>query len=151
MKALEHLVWRNCSKDWQRPSFCWLKSQRLEKMNSILKSQYHLPLSSSWSGGWQLQAYLYHWNRTGSLNNWYIILLLLFLLPDNNPFSLHSFVPLRSLIAETCSRASIEARLRSLNGSGQKWLLLCHESHTWFSLWDSPKPICLQYWGREKS
>ena len=28
---------------------------------------------------------------------------------------------------------SIVARLRSQNGLGQKWILLCQESHAWFS------------------
>ena len=41
-----------------------------------------------------------------------IFLLLLFLLPVNNLLFMHSFVPLRPFITETCSRSSIMARLR---------------------------------------
>ena len=41
-----------------------------------------------------------------------IFLLLLFLLPVNSPLFMHSFVPLRPFITETCSRPSIMARLR---------------------------------------
>ena len=64
-------------------------------------------------------------------------LLLLLLLSDSYHLFLHSFVPLRSLITENCSRASTVARLRSQNGLGQKWLLLCQESHSWVSFsWD---------------
>ena len=44
---------------------------------------------------------------------------------------LHSFLLLRSLITETCSRASIMARLRSQNGFSQ-------ESHAWFFFKDHP-------------
>ena len=53
-------------------------------------------------------------------------------------------VILRSLITETCSRASTAARLRSQNGLGQKWLHLCRENHTWFSFSEDPYFICLQ-------
>ena len=45
------------------------------------------------------------------------------------PLFLHSLTSLRKLITETCSRVSIVARLTSQNGLGQKWLLLCQESH----------------------
>ena len=50
-----------------------------------------------WSGGWGLQANLYH-------SQW------------KTPTELHSFVPLRSLITETCSRTNIVAKLRAQNG-----------------------------------
>ena len=40
-----------------------------------------------------------------------LFLLLLLLLPYNSNLFLHSFIPLRSLTTETCSRASIAARL----------------------------------------
>ena len=74
-------------------------------------------------------------------------LLFLLLLHDNSCLFLHSFVLLRSLITETCPRTSIVGRLRSQNGLGQKWLLFCQESHTWFSFSGDPLPypICLQY------
>ena len=64
-------------------------------------------------------------------------LLLLLLLPDNSC----SFVPLRSLISETCSRASPVSRLRSQDDSGQTWLLFCQESPAWFSLWGPPATL----------
>ena len=41
--------------------------------------------------------------------------------------------PLRSFVTKTCSKTSIRARFRSQTGLGQKWLLLCRESHAWFS------------------
>ena len=44
-----------------------------------------------------------------------------------------TFVPWGALITETCSRASVLARLRSQNSLGQKWFLLYQESHTCFS------------------
>ena len=53
------------------------------------------------------------------------------------------FILLKIIIAETCSRTSIVARLRSQSGLGQKWLLLRQESHAWFFLWEPPYPICL--------
>ena len=37
-----------------------------------------------------------------------------------------------------CSRASIVFKLKSHNGLGQKWLLLCQESHAWFSCSGEP-------------
>ena len=64
-------------------------------------------------------------------------LLLLLLLPDNSC----SFVPLRSLISETCSRASPVSRLRSQDDSGQTWLLFCQESPAWFSLSGGPPSL----------
>ena len=48
-------------------------------------------------------------------------LLFLFLLPDDSLF----FCSLKMVIAETCSRASIVARLRSQSGLGLKWFLFC--------------------------
>ena len=71
-------------------------------------------------------------------------LLLLLLLPDDTGLFLHSFVTLRQLITETCSRVSIVARLRSQNGLGQKWLLLCQESHAWFSFSGESLPYLLK-------
>ena len=59
-------------------------------------------------------------------------LALLLLLPDNS-LSLHSCVPLTSLITETWSRARTVASLRSPNGLDQKRLVLCQESHAQFS------------------
>ena len=50
-----------------------------------------------WSGGWGLQANLYH-------SQW------------KTPTELHYFVLLRSLITETCSRTNIVAKLRAQNG-----------------------------------
>ena len=58
------------------------------------------------------------------------------------PF-LHSLVPERAVITESCSRASTVARFTLQNGLGQNWLLLCQESHDWFSFsWD-PLPYLL--------
>ena len=42
-----------------------------------------------------------------------------------------SFFPSRLLISGTCSRASIEARLRSQIGLSLNGLLLCQESYAW--------------------
>ena len=70
-------------------------------------------------------------------------LVLLLLLPDDSCLFLHSFVPLRSLITEICSKASIVARLRSPNGLGQKWLLFRQGSHDWFSFSRDPQPYLL--------
>ena len=71
-------------------------------------------------------------------------LLLLLLWPDNSHLFLHSFVPLRSSVTENCSRASTAAKLRPQNGLGQKRLLLCQESHAWFSFSRDSYLICLQ-------
>ena len=60
----------------------------------------------------------------GALTANVLSLLLLLVLPDK---VFCSFVPLRSLITETCSRAGIVTRLRLQNGLGQEWLLLCHK------------------------
>ena len=119
----------------------------------VRKGQQQRPSVSSWSGGWALQANLYHWNRTGSFYHWSLLsffffswsLLLLLLLPDNSPLFLHSFVPLRSLNTQTCSRASTVARLRLQNGLGPKWLLFCQESHAWFSFSGDSLPYLLAY------
>ena len=62
-----------------------------------------------------------------------LFLLWLLFLPDNSCLFLHSSVALRLLIIETSSRMSIVAKLRSQNGSDQKWFLLCQENHAWFS------------------
>ena len=65
-------------------------------------------------------------------------ILLLLLLPDNSPLFLHSFVPLRSLITENCSRAiTVVANLKSQNGLGQKWFLW-YQKEPWPGLfsWD---------------
>ena len=37
------------------------------------------------------------------------------------------------------------AKLRSQNGLGQNWLLLCQESHTWFSFSGDPLPYVLTF------
>ena len=55
-------------------------------------------------------------------------LLLLSVLLDSS-LLLPSFVSLRLLITETCKRTKIVPRLRSHNGLGQKWFLLCQQSH----------------------
>ena len=49
----------------QSLNFSLLKSWGSEEIPSSFL-QFHL------FGGWALQANLYHWNRTGSLYNWYI-------------------------------------------------------------------------------
>ena len=75
---------------------------------------------------------LSHWT-TRVLTPWTIVSWLLFF---------HSYIPslpLRELNTETCSRTSTVAKVRSQNGLGQKGLLLCQESHAWFSFSrDSP-------------
>ena len=61
-------------------------------------------------------------------------------------------LPLRTLVTETCSRASIMARLRSQNSLGQNGL--CQESHAWLSFSRIPHPICLQImpiWRRNRT
>ena len=55
------------------------------------------------------------------------------------PSCLQSFLPLRSLITETCLRASIVARLRSQNALGQNEVMLDSLSP------GTPSPICLQH------
>ena len=60
------------------------------------------------------------------------------------PLFLHSFVRLRSVITESCSRASTVARLRSQNGLSEKWLILCQESHEWFCFSGDPAPYLLK-------
>ena len=79
-------------------------------------------------------------------------LLLLLLLPDSSCLFLPSFVPLRSLITETCSSSSTVAKIRSQNGLGQKCLPLCQESHAWFSFSRDPSPYLLtqRLWDNEK-
>ena len=69
----------------------------------------------------------------------------LFPWPGNSCLFPHSFVPLKSLATETYSsaRASMVARLRSQNGLGLKWLLLCQESHASFSSPETPTLSCL--------
>ena len=52
-----------------------------------------------------------------------LFLLWLLFLPENSCLFLHFSVALRLLIIETCSRMSIVAKLRSQNGSDQKWFL----------------------------
>ena len=59
------------------------------------------------------------------------------------PLFLHSFVPLRSVITESCSRASTVARLRPKNGLSKKWLILYQESHDWFYFSVDPVPYLL--------
>ena len=54
---------------------------------------------------------------------------------------LHSFVPLRSLITEICSRASIVARLRSQNGFSY-----VNKAIPGYLSLGTPYPIWLQYY-----
>ena len=72
-----------------------------------------------------------------------LFLLLLLLLLDSS-LLLPSFVSLRSLITETRKRTNTVPRLRSQNGLGQKWFLLCQQSHAWFSFSGMLYPVCLQ-------
>ena len=69
-------------------------------------------------------------------------LLLLLLLLDSS-LLLPSFVSLRSLITETHKRTNTVPRLRSQNGLGQKWFLLCQQSHAWFSFSRDSMPYLL--------
>ena len=78
---------------------------------------------------YQIVTYI-PWGGTGTLfYRWPIVPWLLFLC------SCISSLPLRSLITE--------ARLRSQNGLGQKWLLLCQKSHAWFSFSGDSLPYLL--------
>ena len=52
-------------------------------------------------------------------------------------------VSLRSLITETRKRTNTVPRLRSQNGLGQKWFLLCQQSHAWFSFSRDSMPYLL--------
>ena len=60
------------------------------------------------------------------------------------PLFLHSFVRLRSVITESCSRASTVAMIRSQNGLSEKRLILCQESHEWFCFSGDPAPYLLK-------
>lgn len=55
------------------------------------------------------------------------------------------FISLRSLIAETCSRINIVARIWSQNDLGQKWLHFGWESYAQFSSSRDPSP-CVKSW-----
>ena len=67
---------------------------QLTEVTRARKGQHHHLLCSSQAGGWALQANLYHWNRIGSLYNWFIISAILTSLPK----SFRSSVPLQSLL-----------------------------------------------------
>ena len=112
----------------------------LVEVTRVRKDQHHF-LASSWSGGWALKVggdgvwILQNNSRVcarliftvetelGVFISDLLSLLLLLLLPGYSRLFLHSFISLRSLITETCSRASVVARLRSQNDLGQKWLM----------------------------
>lgn len=85
------------------------------------------------ASGWSLPL-----RQSGSLAAELLSLLWLLLLPGNGHLFLHSLVPWRSLITETCSRAGLVTRLRSQNGFGPKWLLFCQESQASFFLRGPP-------------
>ena len=75
-----------------------------------------------------------------SRRSWDSVLLLSYCFLPDFPLFLHPLTSLTIMNYEACSRASIVARLRSQNGLGQKWLLLCQESHVWFSFSGDPLP-----------
>ena len=88
----------------QSPSFNELKSKGSEKIKIVTPQVavdviQHFKLIFTIEQNWEpLQLTI-------------LFLLLLLLLPYNRSLFLHSFIPLRSLTTETCSRASIAARL----------------------------------------
>lgn len=62
------------------------------------------------------------------------------------------FLCFLKIITEACSRASIEDRLRSPNGLGLKWPLLCRKAVSGsFPPGIPPSPICLQVWCSNKT
>ena len=111
----------------QSPSFSWLRSWGSEKVTIIIPQVPADLVVERFRLIFTIETEL------GGFTTDTVSLLLLLLLPDNSPLLLHSFVPLRSLITETCSRTSTVARLRSQNGFGPKWLLFCQDSRgAWF-------------------
>ena len=118
---------------------------QLMEVMSIRKGQHRHPQGSSRPGGWALRLLFIIEIELGNFTTDLLSLLLLFLLLDDNCIFLHSFVPWRSLITETCSRTSIITMLRPQNGLGQKWLFLCQESHAWFSFSTDPLPSLLTH------
>ena len=98
----------------------------VDRSHNSQKKSSHYSLDSSWSGYWALEGVLHLGKQLrkrfrllftmetelGVFISNISPLLSLFLLPANSCLFLHSFVPLRSLITETCSRASIVTRLR---------------------------------------
>ena len=60
------------------------------------------------------------------------------------PLFLHSFIPWRSLITETCWRASIVSRLRSQNGLGQNGFSNVKNAMPGSFSPGIPYPICLE-------
>ena len=116
MFFFKHLYWSIIALQWC-VSFCFIT-----KWISYTYQRY-IVMRTPWGG---TRALLYHCT---------IVSLPFFL-------CLHSFVPLRSLISETCSRASIAARLRSQNGLGQNGFS-CQESHSWFSFSGDPRTYLL--------
>ena len=72
---------------------------------------------------------------------YYVLLLscLLLLLLDSSLF----FCSLKIIIIKSFSVLSIVTRLRLQNGIGQKWLLLCQESHASFCFSRDPLPYML--------
>ena len=101
----------------------------VDRSHNSQKKSSHYSLDSSWSGYWALEGVLHLGKQLrkrfrllftmetelGVFISNISPLLSLFLLPANSCLFLHSFVPLRSLTTEACSRASLVARLRSQN------------------------------------
>ena len=90
VRAVYAYSWRDLS----RGKFCIELGQRSTESKLLMteamrvrEGQHHHPLGSSWSGSWPfkgdlnsakqlkkvLQADIYHWNRTRSLYNWFVI------------------------------------------------------------------------------
>ena len=114
----------------------------VDRSHNSQKKSSHYSLDSSWSGCWALEGVLYLGKQLrktlqatetelGVFISNISPLLSLFLLPENSCLFLHSFVPLRSLITETCSRASIVTRLRPQMAS-----LMSRKSCLVLFLWD---------------
>lgn len=137
MKELKELT--ELGRGWQSPGFSWLKSEGSEKANTIipealssLGSQPEFPIL-------HLVGSLYLQNskicirlwcisleeEVGSCFCWTVVSWLLFFC------SCIPSLPLISWFTETCSRASIVARLSYQNDLVHKWLLLCHGSFLW--------------------
>ena len=67
------------------------------------------------------------------------------LLLDCVPLFCIPLFPIRSLTTETSSGTSIVSRLRSQDGLGLKWFLVCQKATSGSFPLRTPYPICLHY------
>ena len=103
---------QNWGKGWQSQSFCWLKAGGSQKVN--IKPQVMVEQNSS-RKCFRL-IFIIETELAVFMTD--LSLLLLLLLSDN------IFCSIKIIITDTCSRASIVARLRSQNPLSLKWLPL---------------------------